>query len=114
MSTSFPSLSIAPEQVTSTPLDNAVKSRPENGKVIARKRVTRDLWRFEVSYKNMTTADLNLLKHPTTGLWASVGTYGIFSWTYDGSTYDVRFEEPIRAVGKASRGSSVSFTLLST
>ena len=108
----FPTLSVEPVQVISTPVDNAIKSTAENDSVISRKRGTKDPWRFEVSYEKLLPADVALLKHPTTGFWKTVGTYGVFSWTYDGSTYSVRFESPFKITGKANRGSTVSFALL--
>ena len=111
----FPTLSKGPRSVTATPVDNSVKCQPEDGTEMARKRGTKELWIFEVEYPPLGSADIDLLLHPTTGFWNSVGTYDVFTWTWETITYNVRFQSPIKRTQSAqlNKYKTISFTLKS-
>lgn len=110
----FPTLSKGPRSVTRTPIDNVIKVQSEAGAPIsARKRYSKDLWRLDVEYPPMPSADYDLLLHPTTGFWSTVGLYNTFSWTFDGTTYTVRFVTPISVTQSHELGDlvQISFSL---
>ena len=119
----FPSLSKLPSRINPIQIDNTIRNDPEAGKVITRLRYTKELWRFEVSYDLLSSTDVGLLLTATTGHWATVGTWGIFAWTFpdtghplSGTTFNVRYEGPIKAPGSARMLTHrpVEFVLLST
>lgn len=86
----FPALSCAPKSVTMTPVDNTIKSSTDAGYVLARPRTTRALYDFDVTYL-VDATDKGLLL----AFDAQVTGATIFNWTYDGTTYQVRFSKRI-------------------
>lgn len=106
----FPTLSILPNEVSWSPVENAVITDPEAGPVMARKRYTKTLYIFSVSYNKLGSSDRSsLISH-----YSSVGTWDIFDWVHLGTTYAVRFKSPIEYVDLPAGWTRVKFALQST
>jgi len=104
----FPTLTARPlRQIPYKPKDNAIKTPPEAGKVMARKRGTADIYTIgPVEYLVFAT-DLAAIK----AFWDTVGTYGNFTFTRQGVNYDVRFVDGISYTEQINGRTAVSFTL---
>lgn len=111
----FPTLSKNPSSITARPLENVIKSGPEAGIPMTRKRWTRNLFEFDVEYYALNVTDMGLLFHPTTGFYQSVGCHTIFTWTnyLDSTTYNVRFKSPVEYPSdvRHTRAFDIKFTL---
>jgi len=106
----YPTLTTDPQRVTWAPIENAVKSEPEDGKVVARRKYTKTLTRYNLIYNNLTAADLATLK----AFYDTVETVVIFTWTYRTVVYSVRFEEPIDVTDLPADWHPVTVKLITT
>ena len=94
MSEAYPTLSKYPVSIRkSRAFDPSIRTKPEDGKVISRRRTTAIKSKFEIKYDNLTAADKVLLEtlEDTVGIGAET-----ILWTNtdpnDSTVYTVRFE----------------------
>lgn len=78
--TDFPSPLPLPNQQPWAPEDNAIRSDPEAGKVMTRRRFTTSRENYQPIWSNMSDTDMaTLLTH-----YDTVETWGTFLWAPDG------------------------------
>lgn len=89
--TDFPTDIPLPSSLDWNPVDNAIKTPAEAGKVMSRRRYTSTRKAFSPKWSYIS--DANLVKFWTH--YITVETYGTFSWSYDGTNFlTVRYTSP--------------------
>lgn len=93
----FPTLSVGPQQVKPSPAkDPSLRSDPEDGVVISRRKSTANPRKFQLEYRVLPAADKVLLDamQDAVGIGADTITWTNDEDPNDGATYTVRLTSP--------------------